>query len=229
MKKIEKLIEQLTTNPEVANDGVLGNHLLDWFFRGASLDYLRPLLLNPDERVASLGAWIASEIAEQGRPLLSVVGGLLGHPSKEVRFSLIDCILLWASPSEPQEIVKAVRLIDDPERAVRWKAMNFLYRASKHQLESALAYLETREPGQPHTLRLSWLLGAAGHDGDAIGAELQSPDARSRKYAVVAAARMILENQDPLYIAGSSDDPEVATFAKDMLYIMNDTESSSVE
>jgi len=217
MKKVEELIEELITNPETADDESVAYRLFERFGRGAPLDYLRPLLLSTDERLASLGAWIASELGEGGKPLLDVVGGLLGHPAKKVRFWIIDCILLWADTSDGREIADVVRLIDDPEKAVRWKAMVFLFRASRDQLESALAYLNAEEPGSPNALGLRWLLHTAAQDVETVEGELRNSDARMRKYAAVAAVRMSTEDRHPLLLAASSDDPEVAEFAADRL------------
>jgi len=215
MKEIEGLIEELLTDPEANDDGLLGNRILKRFHRGAPLEYLRPLLLSPDERLANLGAWIASELGGQGRPLLSLVGGLLRHPAKKVRFWMLDCVLLWAGPSEAREIAQALRLLGDPEKAVRWKAMVFVFRASREQLESALAVFDAEEPESPNALGLRWLLSDAGRDVEAVESELQSPDAQRRKYAAAAAARMSEEDRRPLLAAASSPDPEVAEFAAD--------------
>jgi hypothetical protein len=215
MKKVVMLIEELMASPETADDESQALSLLSQFHRGAPLDYLRPLLLSPDPRLVSLGAWIASELGEQGKPLLHLVGGLLTHPAKGVRFDIIDCVLLWAGPSGGCEIAQVVQLIADPEKAVRWKVMGFLARASSDQLESALAYLDKEEPRSRHAFGLRWLLSAGGRDVETIESELRSPDARMRKYAAVAAVRMSTKNRRPLLLAVSSDDPEVAEFATD--------------
>lgn len=215
MKEIEKLIEQVSAHPENADDELLAHNLLKQFHRGAPLEYLRAMLLSPDERLASLGAWIASELGEQGRPLLGIVGGLLSHASKKVRFWVFDCVLLWAGSSEPSEIAQAIRLIDDPEESVRWKAMDFLSRASRDQLQAALAFLDTEEIVCPQAFGLRWLLSAGGRSAEIILRELKSPDPRIRKYAAVAAARISTENRNPLSIAALSEDIEVAEFARD--------------
>ena len=130
--------------------------------------------------------------------------------------SLTDCILLWAEPSDGREIAQVVRLINDPEKAVRWKATVFLSSASRDQLESPLAFFDTEEPGSPNALGLRWLLSAAGRDVETVDDELRSLDARMRKYAA-AAVRVSVENRHPLLLAPSSDDSEVAQFAGDML------------
>ncbi|HYL99833.1 MAG TPA: hypothetical protein VEZ90_12835 [Blastocatellia bacterium] len=217
MKKVEQLVEQMLTSAENLDDGLLANSLLSEFHRGAPLAYLRPLLLSPDHRVAALGAWIASELGQKGKPLLDAVSPLLSHPNRRVRFWIIDCVLLWAGPSDGREISQAACLIDDPEKAVRWKAMIFLYRASTDQLEAALAFLESEDSRSPNAVALRWLLSVPACDTETIARELRGPDARLRKYAAVAAARLGSQNKQPLAAAALSDDPEVAEFAADRL------------
>ena len=176
-----------------------------------------PLLLSSDPDLASSGAWMASELGEKGKVLLDVVVNLLRHPDKRVRFWIIDCVLLWADPSRGRELANVIRLIDDPEKAVRWKAMVFLSRASREQLESALAWLVSEDPESPNVLGLEWLLADTGNEAGAVETMLKNLDPRMRKYAAVAAARMALENQHPLLIASSLSDSEVAEFAADFV------------
>lgn len=217
MNEVERIIQQINRTPETLKDGRLANCLLTQFHRGAPLEYLRPLLLSRDPEVASSGAWIASELGEKGKPLLTVVTKLLEHPDKRVRFWSIDCLLLWAGPSNQSELAKIVRLIDDAEKAVRWKVMVFLSRASSEQLGAALAWFKREEPESPNVIGLQWLLGSTGTDVEAIEAMLQNTEPRLRKYAAVAAVRMASYNQRPLVIAASSNDSEVAEFAADSL------------
>lgn len=212
-KKVERIIGEIESNPERANDGRLPNRLLDEFHSGAPLEYLEPLLLSKDPRIADVGAWIASELGKKGKPLLDVVVDLLDHPHDGVRFWIIDCILLWADQSRGRALSKAVRLIDDPQKSVRWKTMCFLSQASTTQLEAALTWLITQEPQSPNAVGLRWLLGDSGRDVFAVEAMLQHTEPRMRMYAAVAAARMAAENQHPLVTAASSGDSEVAEFA----------------
>lgn len=219
MKDINELIEELTRNPETADDGLLLNELLEQFQDKAPLECLRPLLLSSDPQLASAGAWIASELGVPGKPLLDVVASLLVHPDKRVRFWSIDCVLLWADPLNCRELATAVRLLDDSEKAVRWKAMGFLSRASTQQLSSALRWLLKEEPESTDLHGLQWLLGA-GNDAGAIEAMLVSSQPKMRKYAAAAAARLAANNQHPLSVASASHDTEVAEFAADRLSIL---------
>src|SRR5688572_21609140 len=131
---------------------------------------------------------------------------------KRVRFWSIDCILLWAGAFNGRELATTVRLLDDPEKAVRWKAMDFLSRASPQQLASALTWLLKEEPESTDAHGLQWLFNV-GNDAGAITALLVSPHPKMRKYAAAAAARVAAKNQHPLSIASASYDTEVAEFA----------------
>jgi hypothetical protein len=217
VNKIEKTIEKVIKTPNILDDE-LANRLLEEFHRGAPVAYLRRLLLSDDPEIASSGAWIASELGEKGNSLLDTVVVLLEHPDKRVRFWIIDCLLLWAGASHQRELANTVRLIDDPEKAVRWKVMVFLSRASKNQLEAALAWLQRQAPESPNVGGLQWLVGPAGGDVESIESMLRNPEPLLRKYAAVAAARMAKHDRHPLAIAASSGDSEVAEFAADSPY-----------
>lgn len=203
-------------DPDALNDGKLANQLLEQFHRGAPVDYLRPLLLSSDPRLASSGAWIASELGEKGNALLEVVVNLLEHGDKRVRFWVIDCVLLWAGSSQQRELSKVIRLIDDPEKAVRWKVMVFLSRASEDQLKAALGWFQRMEPESANVRGLQWLLGPKGTEVEAVEAMLQNSESVMRKYGAVAAVRMAKENRDPLAVAALSNDSEIAEFVADM-------------
>ena len=217
MADIDEIIQELTSNPESAQNGRVVNQLLEHFQDGAPLEYLRSLMLSPDPQLSSAGAWIASELGVEGKPLLDVVSSLLDHPDKRVRFWSIDCILLWAGIFNGNELANTVRLLDDSEKAVRWKAIGFLSRASVEQLKSALAWLTKEEPESTYVRGLQWLLSASGIDAEAIEAMLLSAEPQMRKYAVAAAARLAAKNQHPLITASVSHDLEVAEFAGDWL------------
>ena len=226
MKRVEKIIRQILDDPEAAADGVLVNRLLDKFHDGAPLEYLHPLLLSPDPRIASSGAWIASELGSRGKPLLQIAFSLLRHADKRVRFWVIDCVLEWADSSNGREVAGVISLLDDPEKAVRWKTMMFLYRSSKDQLESALAWLSRNEPESAYLAGLRWLLSDSAQDAAEVEKMLEHPVDEMRKYGVVAAARMATSNKHPLTVAASSGEPDIVEFATDSLGFLDTPKKS---
>ncbi|HZR64395.1 MAG TPA: hypothetical protein VFA85_04555 [Terriglobales bacterium] len=218
--RAEKLVQRLTEQPRSSKAGVMMNDLLAEFQLGYPLENLRSLLHNEDQDVANVGAWIASELGTWGEQLLPDVLPLLRHPSKNVRFSVIDCILLWAT--DGVELSAAIKLTEDSESSVRWKAMDFLSLATKDQLQLALSYLEEVEPNSTHVRGLRWLLSPDASDAIKVKAALQDENSLIRKYAVVAATRISKTNREPLSYAASLTDPDVKNFAESGIRLLKD-------
>ena len=219
-EQAEKLTEQLEANPKAPVAGAWMNDLLGEFHQGYPLSNLRPFLLNQNQDIAEVGAWIASELGKKGEPLLNVVSGLVKHQNWRIRFYVIDCILLWAGPSAESELASAVNLVNDPIPNVRWKTMDFLSRASRQQLEAALSFLKTSKPNSKDARGLQWLLGSDASNPEGVMAALQSNESQIRKYAVVAARRMSKDEREPLLYAVSLDDADVKHFAESSLALL---------
>lgn len=219
-KRAHDLLERLTQNPVSPKAGAIMSDALDEFHRGYPLEHLRPLLCSTNDDLVVAGAWIASELGVKGKPLLGDVLPLLGHRSRGARFWTIDCVLLWAGPSDGRALASAVRLVDDVDQGVRWNAMDFLSRASVGQLHAALAYLESSEPPSPNIAPLRWLLGGESSDPEKVLSALRSEDRLLRKYGVVAAVKMSSGNPRPLFAASSNEDPDVAKFAQSGIQLL---------
>jgi len=217
MGKTENLIEKIAADPASTQLGELSNALADEYRRGASPSTLIELLQSPDDRLADVGAWVASEMGQVGEPLLPFVRPLLGHRSKKVRFWAVECIHMWAGPSDGGDLAAAAELIDDPEEAVRWKAMMFLGTASLDQIRFASRWFTRFSPSSPISDDLQWLIHVVASDTSAIAEGLRGADSRHRRFAVVAAGRIAGENPEPLRRARENDDPEIVQFATDFV------------
>jgi hypothetical protein len=218
--RAEKLVQRLVAEPLSSKADEMMNDLLSEFHRGYPLENLRPLLHSQNQDVVNVGAWIASELGEKGNALLPDVFPLLQHPAKNVRFSIIDCILMWAT--DGAELSAVTRLLDDPESSVRWKTMDFLSLATRDQLQLALSHLAEVEPNSTHVRGLRWLLSSDASDANAVKSALHNENDLLRKYAVVAASRMSKANREPLSYAASVKDPDVQNFAKSSIRLLKD-------
>ena len=163
------------------DDGRAANQLVTELRGGVSVQVLRPLLFSDDDAVVAIGTWVASELGGLAAPLSAELEDLLRHPNREVRFFAIDAVAPTSAAAIPA-------LVDDPDPAVRWKAMTFL--ASTPQQTS------TASPA-------------------AIVAALASPDAHTRRLAAVAAVRLAPRDPGPLSAAAEAADPEIRKFAED--------------
>lgn len=218
MDRAAKLINHLLSHPDTSESDGAAYELLKQYQRGTPVESLRTLLFNSDDRLAGEAAWIASELPE-GKPLLQDIGALLAHRSRKVRFWAIDCVHLWAGASDGREVAAASALIDDPDEAVRWKAMGLWAMASREQLAAALSDLRGADPKSQYIDELTWMLGREGADSAEVIAALNGADARRRKVAAAAAYRLATANNNPaaLHYATSVEDTDIAQFAADML------------
>jgi len=217
MDHAQEIINQIMDDPNDSNIGVLVNKLLREFHRGYPLEHLRLLLLSQNDSIAETGIWVASELGQKAKPLLDDVVPLLKHPAKTVRFFAVDCVLSCATESNKHEVASVIPLLDETEAAVRWKAMGFLSRASREQLQGALDYLNTTEPDSMHIHGLQWLLSQGANNPEEIMPFIQSQDSILRKYGVVAAVQTSQHNSKPLFYAASMGDPDIKQFARDMM------------
>lgn len=188
--------------------------LLAAFHEGAPIVALRALLRSDSTEVAKVGAWIASELGAAVKPLMSDIAEGLQHPSRYVRFFLLDAVLAAATEADGKAVAGALRLVTDPDPGVQWKALRVVTRASRGQLTSGLAYLAHDAVGA----QLQWLLQVVDTKAiDDIRRELGSRNPIRRLFGAVAAARFAEEDQSLLALAANSEDAVVRTFATDEL------------
>jgi hypothetical protein len=177
---------------------------------------LRVLVHSDREQAVRAAAWIISELGEAARSLRAEIAFLIRHPLRYARFFALDAVLMIASSADGLLIAEAIRLMTHQDKAIRWKAMSFLSRATPQQLKAGL-----RSESDFRIARLvRWLLDVSSPDRAAdIIAALGDPDPLVRRFAAAAAARMVTVTRMPLTEAVASADSEVASFAQDMLRI----------
>ncbi len=195
-------------------DESAANDLLRECQSGYPVENLRRLLTSHHEAAVRCAAWIVSELDQAALPLLPEIALLLRHPSRHVRFFALDAVLLLASAADGELIASAIGLINDPDEAVRWKCMQFLRRATTIQLRAAVPHLLDIALAR----RVKWLLETIEKNAASeILLSLGDQDSMMRLFAAAAAARLAPRSVAPLEHAAASPDPEVASFARDVL------------
>lgn len=195
-------------------DDASANELLNEFFAGYPVERLRLLLGSNVDHGVRAGAWIASELGSRIEPLIDEVAKLLHHESRYVRFFALDSVLMGAGPNAAPILAAAVELVEDPDPALRWKAMGFLANASREQLAASARHLGRSPLGD----LVRWLLrSVASGDTPAIESRLGNEASPRRLFAVVAAARLAPSDLSPLRRAAKADDDEIRSFATERL------------
>ena len=105
-------------------------------------------------------------------------------------------------------------MLEDSDKAVRWKAICFLASASKEQISSSYEYLADDR------LRklVSWIISIDSNRDAAserIMEKLGSADSLERKFSAAASARISEIYPEALSAAAQSSDDEVSSFASD--------------
>lgn len=204
----DHLISRIVGN----GDDEATHDLLNEFYSGYPVERLRRLLQSNEARAVEAGAWIASELGELIVPLIPELSKLLSHPSRHVRFFVLDALLNAATAEHGRALGAAVERIQDTDEAVRWKAMNFLARASDEQLIASIPFIGSGDVAD----LVQWLIDSDRKlDTIAVVRRLEDADRLPRIVAAAAAVRLASRNEAALERAVASVDREINSFARE--------------
>jgi hypothetical protein len=194
------------------DEGRAANDLLRKIALGYPAQNLSRLIHSDRATAVASGAFVVSELGMHAAQVIDEVDFLLSHPLRDARFDALDAAITAVSPEHGAILAKAVMLVDDPDQAVRWKALRFLANSTADQLTAAAPYLEDR-----HVAGLVTWLASPGSEPASlpdIRSRLQDPDKATRMFAAAAAARVAAASRQGLEDAAASADPEVRSFAE---------------
>ena len=216
----DELIELLLSgSADPDEEGKAANDLLAQVQGGYPARNLSRLIHSDSDRAVNSAAFVVSELGSGAAEVIDEVGFLLGHPSRNARYDALDAALAGASGEHGAVLAKAVMLLDDPDQAVRKKAIKFLANARPDQLAAATPYLADRSVAD----LVTWL----AYDGSDpaslpdIRSRLRAPGKRTRMVAAAAAARVAETSRQGIEEAALSDDPEIRSFADNVIEILD--------
>lgn len=210
MQKVEKMMDYIRKG----GNRSAGNDLLDEFFCGYPVVNVLQMLEGPEHALVSTGAFIASELGHSAAPIVADLEPYLNHPLVQVRFDLIDSILLCAEPRHGSVIAAALLLVNDNEKVIRSRVLFWLARIGRGQLLASLEFLGDGDLAD----RVRWLASIRSN-AQSIPEQLGSVCGVDRLFGVTAAVRVALRggSMSALREATRSEDLEVSTIAKDAI------------
>ena len=216
----DELIELLLSgeaDPEAG--GRAANELLAQVQGGYPAQNLSRLIHSDSSRAVANGAFVVSELRTRAAEILDQVDFLLDHPLRDARFDALDAVLTGASGEHGALLAKAVMLIDDPDEAVRWKALKFLANATRDQLGAAIPDLADRHVAE----LVAWLAGAGSDPANLpdIERRLRALGKQTRMFAAAAAARVAGTDRRAIAQAALAGDPEIRSFAENVIEIFD--------
>jgi hypothetical protein len=187
------------------------NDLLKEFFRGYPMEKVITLLNSDNDKAVQSGAWIASELAKDAKPIVDYLMPLFEYPNVRVRCNAIETVLTAATDENGEVVGAAISLIADSERPVRRTAFELAARADRPPLAAGVPYVKDRKIAG----LLEWVLEleSESRDVDEIAARLRGQDRLGRLFAVIAAARIYERNTHYLQIAASLSESDEQSFA----------------
>lgn len=116
------------------------SELLDLIFSSNSV--AKVALLCNSERLISIraGAWLASNLGKKAVPIYPDIVGLIKHEDAVVRYEIAELILNCSDKGE--DLVEFVHCLDDKEKIIRTRAIDYLHFLSAEQINKALAFAE---------------------------------------------------------------------------------------
>jgi hypothetical protein len=207
----DRLVSQLLSKER--DGSILANDLLREVHRGFPVERLRVLLESDDPEIVRLGAWLQSELGSRAQSLAPLLPRLLRHELKYVRFFAIDSVASCATPDDGPLLAETVRLIDDAERSVRWKAMDFLRALPEASIRSTINSLPGGDSSDQLRVGLQAML--ATNAGSEVPALLASGEPVQRRFGLAVALRS--GDEDALALAANSSDEEIRDIASEAL------------
>jgi hypothetical protein len=188
----------------------LGNELLNECWRGYPVERISGLLRSDVESAVKAGAFIASELAERSRPLLTDIEPLLNHRDTWVRGDAIDTVNLAATVDHEEIVARAIERVTDDDRSIRFSAFTLLAASTRERLEEAWVFIHDDDVKE--ALRSVLDEEAAVSSAD-IRRRLVDGSQLVRLFGLLSAARMSDRRADDLLAASEVADEEVRSFA----------------
>lgn len=221
IREASQLIEELQLNPEqfererIDGKGVTkGYRLLEYFYKGHSVEAMRPLLTHSSTIVRRVAAFIAAEIAPASLPVISQVIPLIRDADGYTAEDAIDCVSICSTGQAANYFVYAVRELESDRERFRELAMEILTEATAEQLTAARNSSDVfGDSALAHRHGLKVLLDGESVSRDALNDMIASTDPLLRKYGAVATKRLVEFRPDALFDLTWSSDEDLQRFS----------------
>jgi hypothetical protein len=201
----DDLLHDLRSNPESFRKSGRSYDLLECFFRGHTLLDLSGLLADPNEIVKQTGAWIASELGRNARPIIRDVAVLLTYPERRVRYYALEVLAVCAVGSDVEWYGAVLEAIRDVDAVIRDNVARMIVGAHTDQVEGGLNAAGGRWP--------SLLAFRSPPNEQLIQSCLASVDESEQRVGVIATCRAHGATSAPFSALGKSPHTEVRRLA----------------
>jgi hypothetical protein len=214
VKKFDKIDQLIRSSEQSGISDIGANDILKALFRGYPIRNMSKLLDSEREDVLKAAVWILSELGDMAEPFLWRCDDLIERDIVYVKFFVLDVILVNAGVEDSEIVKKAIKLIDDPSRAVRFKANEFAAKISLAHIEKCLnsGCLDI------WAKQIQWLIDQCRTPNvEEIIATFSSNDPILNKLAAICAARIRKQDQSAIRALAHNKNSEFVSFSKSVL------------
>ncbi|WP_442581529.1 hypothetical protein ACSBOB_05925 [Mesorhizobium sp. ASY16-5R] len=139
------MIETLL-DPEVEGVSKLIWDAYSHFYKDFPIENLRPLLVATPEKVLRRGAFLANELGWRARALTPEIAALMDCSNAGIRFDAIGALTSCTTSQDGDILGKFFQHLEDPNRGVRWRMVEFVRLARSKQLAAAIRNAASQRP-----------------------------------------------------------------------------------
>jgi len=210
----QDLIKELLDDPASFAESKSLFDLLSAYYDGLDLDTLRPLMRHSNAGVRRTAVWIASELGAKAGPLLDEALYILRIETDPLtRFLALEIVTLSSADCRSETFAHVCQALADADGGIRRLTMLLVGNSSRSQIEHSRQVLRS----DSHQAGLHLLLEADRGEASELPRLLKSSDPLMRKYAAIAAYRLLkrspsIRQDRVITTALEVEDPEVKHF-----------------
>lgn len=210
------LIRDLILDASTFTQQGKAHQLLQSYFRGYSLDTLRPLLTHEEALVRRAAIFVASELGDRSCDLLDCVVPLIRDNDLHIRWSAFEIVLLCSHGKHVEVFVNLLSGLNNDVKSIRLLVMRLIANATQDQLVASIEpCLALGIDGRLHQQGLETLVKGADLCPTEIVQLISNDKTLLRKYGAIASKRLIATYPQLIEAAASSEDSDVREFAQE--------------
>lgn len=220
-----RLIEELKNDPEKFRKGGEKSYsLLEEYFKGFPIDTLRQLFYSENKTIRQIAIWITSELGEkENTDLMKEIAMLMNDDDTYIRYQALQIVAHYANGEYFDDFIRVFSFLEDSNQKIRTLVMYILSVLSGQRIHKAYRYLENKEIyNNSHKKGLLSLINVHVLTPSEITQMINSDDAITRKYGIIAAAKLYKKFPQILNEAVNAKDSDVKEFAKPIVKIKSD-------
>lgn len=208
------LIKELHENPHVFYKKGRAYQLLQEYFKGYKLDTLSDLLTNSDPYVKRAAIWMASELGNESRSLITEIVPLANDDEDEyIQSYALEVLIVCAHGEHSEKIIHVIKALQSNRKLIRLLAMRVIANLTADQFDAGIEYLKSSNENDLHIEGLRSLNEFEQLSAKQALSMINSEEPLIRKYGAIIAKRKLQSEPDLMKKVTKSSDSDLQEFS----------------